>query len=133
EVAPRRNDALEAAHARQLELRLRELDVVLDDQHDAIALLDRVAVVVYLGLQEHLGVEDFLFLRRGILHLFGRSLRFGSSARQEQCEGRTFARARRDADLAAEQAGDLARDREPEPRAPEAPARRAVGLLERLE
>ena len=45
-VAAHRHDALEAALARHLELGPREVRVVLDDQHDAVAVGDLLAVVV---------------------------------------------------------------------------------------
>ena len=44
-VAPCGDDALEAAVACHVELDLGEVLVVLDDQHDAVAFLDLVAVV----------------------------------------------------------------------------------------
>ena len=56
-VAAQRDEALEAPLARDLELRAGEVGVVLDDQHDPVALLDRVAVVVDLALEQQARVE----------------------------------------------------------------------------
>ena len=52
---------------------------------------------------------------------------------EEERERAALAERRLDANLAAEQAGDLPADREAEPGAAEAPARRPVGLLKGLE
>ena len=51
-VASERDQALEAALARDLELGAREVGVVLDDQDDAVARLDRLAVVLDLARDE---------------------------------------------------------------------------------
>ena len=51
-VAAQRDEPLEAALARDLELGAGEVGVVLDDQHDPVALLDRLAVVVDLARDE---------------------------------------------------------------------------------
>ena len=51
-VAAERDEPLEAALARDLELGAGEVGVVLDDQDDAVALLDRLAVVVDLARDE---------------------------------------------------------------------------------
>src|SRR6185503_20542147 len=53
--------------------------------------------------------------------------------RQVEREGAALPRRARDADLAAEQAGELAADRQAEPRAAVLAAGRAVGLLEGFE
>ena len=56
-VAAQRHDPLEAALPRDLELGAGEVGVVLDDQHDAVALLDRVAVVAHLARHQQREVE----------------------------------------------------------------------------
>ena len=51
-VAAERDEPLEAALARDLQLGAGEVGVVLDDQDDAVARLDRVAVVLDLARDE---------------------------------------------------------------------------------
>ena len=62
-----------------------------------------------------------------------RRLGAGVPRGQEEGEGAALAGRAHHVDRAAEQARDLAADRQPEPGAAVLPARRAVGLLERLE
>ena len=57
-VAAERDDALEPVLARDRELGLGEVRVVLDDQHDTVAGLDRLAVVGDLALDEQGRVEQ---------------------------------------------------------------------------
>ena len=68
-VAPNRDDALEAAVARDLELGPREIWIVFDDQHDAVSVLDVVAVVADVARQEECRIELLrLGGRAGDLH-----------------------------------------------------------------
>ena len=139
-VAAHRDDALEAALARHLELGPREVRVVLDDQHHAVAVGDLLAVVVDGRLvveQEHAGSNAGLRSRPASVATVGvgRSAPCArrAAAGRKSVNVEPVAGLRRDVDLAAEQARDLAGDREPEPRAAVAARRRPVGLLERLE
>ena len=142
-VAAERDEALEAALARHPEQRAREVRVVLDDQDDAVAGVERRrgrrrprsagAATGSTSIDTSAGrVVGPCELGRGL----GRAVRLRRRRvhrREEEREGAALARRALGADLAAEQARDLAADREPEAGAAVAAARRAVGLLERLE
>ena len=56
-VAAQRDESLEAALACDLQLGAGEVGVVLDDQDDAVARLDRVAVVLDLARDEQRRIE----------------------------------------------------------------------------
>ena len=56
-VAPNGDDSFEATVARDFELGPREIGIVLDDQHDAVAVLDVVAVVPHVARQEASRIE----------------------------------------------------------------------------
>ena len=150
-VAANRDDSLEAALTRDLELGPGEVGIVLDDQHDAVAVLDVVAVVADVARQEQRRVElgrlDAAAGRRSVpLALDAgtrpsrrphrRACRCSTGwnvRRQEERERAALADLALDVDLAAEQARDLAADREPEAGAAVTAARRPVRLLEGLE
>ena len=55
-VAAQGDEPLEAAPARDVQHGLRELGVVLDDQHDPVAGVDLVAVVGHLARSEELRI-----------------------------------------------------------------------------
>src|SRR5439155_17981247 len=59
------NDALEPPLTRDVELGTCQLRVVLHDQHDAVPLLDLVAVVTDLAREEHRWIELRLLRRWG--------------------------------------------------------------------
>ena len=137
---------LEAPLAGDLELGAGEVGVVLDDQDDAVAVLDRLAVVVDLA-RSRAGSDRARLVavvarrgrgrarRDGVEQLGRRRRRRGLDVllRQEERERASLARLGLDVDLAAEQPRDLPADREAEPGSAVAAARRPVRLLERLE
>ena len=145
------DESLEASLTSDLELGPGEIGVVLDDQHDAVSVLDVVAIVPDVTRQEQVGVElrrrggrggrtaavpfavarehDSLLGRVGGVRVLGRLVR----GRQEERERAALADFALDVDLAAEQSRDLAADREPEAGAAVTAARRPVRLLEGLE
>jgi len=57
-VASDRNDSLEAALAGDLQLRAGEVRVVLDDQHDAVAVLDVVTIVADVARKKQCRVSS---------------------------------------------------------------------------
>jgi hypothetical protein len=155
--AARRDHALEARLPPHLEQRHRERRVVLDHEQHAIARLEVVVVIRYRardlrdrrlgGMLDRDGAGD---LRRDQLApCLERGLGGGGDARllqraalaalrlvdrrQEQRERAALAGVALDAQVATEEARDLATDREAEPGAAVLAARRAVGLLECLE
>src|SRR6266540_1640534 len=152
-IAAQRDDPFEAALARDVELGARQLGVVLDDQDDAVTLLDLVAVVADLARQQQRGVELRLLEHRLRRRATVRQLRGLGREHdlvdrdlvprqvlddlvgrgQVEAERAALADGALDMDLAPEQARDLAADRETEPRTAVTPAGRAVRLLERLE
>jgi hypothetical protein len=104
-----RDDAAEAPLARQLELDLREVRVVLDDQHDAVAFLDQRPVVGHRDRRDRQSILEVIRrhqqrTRRDVVGV----RRLGRLRREIEDERRAFARDRANVDLAAEQAGDLA-------------------------
>ena len=122
-----------------------EPGLVLDDQEDPVAGLDRVAVVAAdLGLggtagEPPRGDGRSARARRGPARGARPSAAGGRAAdghvvqRQVEGEGAPLAERALDPDLAAEQPGDLAADRQAQARAAVLPAGPRVGLLERLE
>ena len=149
-VAPQRDEPLEAALARDLELGAGEVGVVLDDQHDAVARLDRVAVVLDPARDQQRRIESRLAAVRRRVQRRRRRRQAGRDVAEQvgsalgrnvldvalgqvEREGAALARGRVDVNLASEQPGDLAADREAEPGAAVAAARRPVRLLERFE
>jgi hypothetical protein len=109
-VAADGDDSLEAPVARDLELRLREVLVVLDDQHHAVTVGDRRAVVIDRRLvrKEHRRIEVELGQRRLVdgRQVVGR-LVLRRLPRQVERELRALARLGRHVNLAAEQPRDL--------------------------
>ena len=117
-VAADRNDSLEAALAGDLQLRAGEVWVVLDDQHDAVAVLDVVTIVADVARKEQCRVElrlvvivcrrraasvavawqhDCRLERNGGIRMLGRLVR----GRQEQREPAAPTDLALDVDLAA--------------------------------
>ena len=142
DVAARRRQALEAFLVRHVQQDVRERQVVLDDQQDAIAVADRVAIVLDVALGDQRFVDPVHGALGGdpgghfaaLIHRPGRiELGRRVDARQVEREGAARADLAGQPDLAAEQPGDLPADRQPEAGAAVLPAGRAVGLLERLE
>src|SRR5439155_4373594 len=148
--AAERDDLLEPVLAGQLQREVALLARVGDEQDDAIARRQALAVVGDLGLRGALRLELELVGQRvrgdggrGAVALgvhradlggrLGDGGRRRERRRQQQGERAALARGGADPDLPAEQPGDLARDREPEAGAAVAPVRRPVGLLEGLE
>ena len=139
------HQALEAAVAGQIQQDLGEVRIVLDDEEDPVARLDRAAVVRDLALdhgREHhargRGLDDLgLGLGRdgadGRRHrrLVHRLERIDD--REVEGEGAPLAGRALDPDLAAEEPGDLPADREAEAGAAVLAAGAGVGLLEGLE
>src|SRR5262245_31363962 len=143
-----------------VEQNLRERRVVFDDQRDAVAVFEVVAVVgdfddlaliafvgsgdegargwkPWPGVKEAaLRILDFRFAATDFAPslpsrlLIPRSL---SDSGQVESKDAAFAPRARQADFAAQPSGDLAADREAEPRAAVLAAGRAIDLLERLE
>ena len=150
-VAADRDDALEAAIARDLELGPGQVGVVLDDQYDTVAVGDVVAIVPHVAREEESRVElrldahsrrrcgpvpvalrrehDGLLDRTDDMRMLDRVVR----RRQEERELAAPADFALDMDLAAQQTCDLAADRETEAGAAVTAARRPVCLLESLE
>ena len=56
-VAPNGDDSLEATVPRDFELGSGEIGIVLDDQHDAVSVLDVVAIVPDVTRQEASRIE----------------------------------------------------------------------------
>ncbi|GJE73411.1 hypothetical protein CHKEEEPN_4976 [Methylorubrum podarium] len=132
-----RDQTLEATLARELQQHRGEHGVVLHDEHDVVARVNRVAVVRG-GRKRHRGIR--LAANRPRRRVPVRCIRRASGERlrgrfegHEQGEGAARPDAALDNDLAAQQARDLAADREAEARAAVLAARGSVGLLERLE
>ena len=137
-VAAGRDDPLEAALARDVEHRAREVGLVLDDEDDAVAFLHVLAVVLH-AREQHGGVElgrrgsgvrehprslgdERLALAHELLEagldrrelLAGRDVERHPGDGEVERERASPARLGVDADLAAEQARDLAADRQAE-------------------
>src|SRR5690606_16048496 len=149
------DQALEALPARRLEEEAREREVVLDDEEHRVARPDGRPVVPRLvgglgrlgllvercrqrrRLARRAGPGCRRRLQRGKRH--GKREPAGAGAalnvgrRQVERERAALPRGARQADLAAEELGELAADREAEARAAVLARGRAVGLLERLE
>src|SRR6185295_9632160 len=138
-AAGRRHYGLEAAIVRQIEQNAAELRIVLDDQQHALAGPDVLTIVGQLGRHQQrrrLASDDHLPAL--LSHQWSRGVRRQVPAevvsdRQIQREATALARRALDRDLAAEQATDLAADRQAEPGAAVLATGRAVGLLERFE
>src|SRR5439155_6765998 len=140
----------EAALAGDLQLRAGEVWVVLDDQHDAVAVLDVVTIVADVARKEQCRVElrlvvivcrrlaasvavarqhDCRLERNGGIRMLRRLVR----GRQEQREPAAPTDLALKVGLVAEQARDLPADRVSEAGAAVTTARRPVGLLKGLE
>ena len=129
----RRQHALQAGGTGKTEQKPAEGGVVLDDQHDAIARHDAVAIVG--EFRQRLADQSGRRQRRQLDALLGRraDCRARPVERNDQRERRALARHAFDPELAAEQAGDLAADRQSEPGAAIFAAGGSVGLLEGFE
>ena len=131
-----RDQALEAAIAGQAEQNAREGRVVLDDQSDAVVRAHVLAIVFEgsgRGHDRRAGRRRRqLDAQRWSDELAHRRAR-RPLERLEEGEGRTPAGLRLDRHVAAEQPGDLARDRQAQARTTVLAGRRHVGLLERFE
>src|SRR6185437_6550803 len=123
------DDALEAFLTRQVEQDRGELAVILDDEHDAVAGREGIAIVRQFARGRDIGRRAWRHDRLGhrVLGLAGRL------QRQIEREDAALARHALDLDRPAEQAGDLAADRQAEAGAAKFAAGGAVGLLESLE
>src|SRR5262249_46914780 len=138
--AARRDDGLEAARAGGVEHDAGEGGVVLDDQQHPLVRAEVLAVVLDLDLRGggalRRGRRDARAARPRRLHLRDDAPPRAPGPlplRQVELERAPRAGRADDRDLAAQQAGDLAADREPEAGATVAAARAAVRLLKRLE
>ena len=142
DVAARRRQALESFLVRHVLQDVHERQVVLDDQHDAIAVADRVAIVLDVALGDQRLVDPVHGALGGdpgghfaaLIHRPGR-IELGRRVDARQVEREAAARAdlAGQPDLAAQQPRDFPADRQPEAGAAVLPAGGAVGLLERLE
>src|ERR1700681_576683 len=143
-----RHQSFEAAVAREAEQDTRERRVVLHDQHDAVLRPDVVAVVVdvarrtrYRNRRErlrprrnrHVLSDDALCARRERKGLDGPAGARRALQRVEERERRSDAGLGLHRHVAAQQAGDHARDREAQAGAAVFARGRHVGLLERFE
>ena len=132
-----RDQALEAALARQFQQDGGEHRVVLDDEHDVVARLDGLTVVGR-GRERH-GGGGLPAHRRGgpialvNLHRAAHPRGRGRLEGKEQSEGAAFAGRALQDDLTAQEPRDLAADGEAEAGPAVFPAGRAVRLLEGLE
>ena len=144
------HQALEALGACRVEQEAGKGKVVLDDQQHQVALDDQVAVVVgfverrRIVILNHDGIVDPRQRRSldagyaqvspsGFAGHTARCARRRVHQWQEQREGAALAGHARQADLATEQLGQLAADRQSKPRPAVLAAGGPVGLLEGLE
>ena len=154
-LAPRGDQALEAELVGHLQQDRGEPGVVLHDQEEPVPRLEVVAVPPDVHLREGRRARGAAGIGRGTgvdarggvdgapavagVRQLGRRRRrrlVGGrqiGQRQVQCEGAPLAGRALHADLAAQQAGDLPADRQPQARPAVHAAGPRVGLLERLE
>src|SRR5439155_8627808 len=138
-----RYDGLEAAGVRLVDEDARECLIVLDHEENAVIRPDVVPIVVDLlrgrldmrgGLVHRdrlLFTHPALHVDRGVEPSDGASTR--AHVREVELERAPFAGGADDRNLPPEDPGDLAADRQPEPRPAVPAAGAAVGLLEGLE
>ena len=133
--AERRGQRFVTTLASEVEQDAGEPQIVVDHEHDTIAGLDAVAIVV--ADRYRLGNRERCHRRRrrrlDSRPAPGAAAQPDVCLRQIQGERAAVARAALEHELAAEQPGELAADRETEAGAAVLAAGAAVGLLERLE
>ena len=135
------HEGLEAVLVRQVDQEAGEVLVVLDDDQDAVVRADGGAVVLDLGVLQHglgrVGRVDVAHHRHDVGPRLGaggaRGARRGVDLRNVEREHAAPPGRAREANLPAEQAGDLAADGEAEAGPAVLAARASVRLLERLE